>query len=212
MSGTYRGRVSPNERFGRWTVVRLSAYSRRGREYWDCVCDCGTTRPVCGFDLVKQTSKGCGCRRNEVSADLKRTHGRSGTAYYQVWREMKNRCSNPSVPSFADYGGRGIKVCERWQKFENFLADMGERPKGALIDRINNDGDYEPANCRWATRVESANNTRGNRPVEFNGERLTVAQWSRKIGLRQSTLWSRLFRYHWPVEKALVTPRHRPRD
>lgn len=121
---------------------------------------------------------------------------------YQAWADMKSRCSNPRQPKFAYYGGRGITVCERWLKFENFLADMGEAPEGLTLDRINNDGNYEPSNCRWATRFEQSNNTRLTSRITFNGATLSRSEWARRLGISSDTLAHRLKR-GWPLEKAL---------
>ena len=117
---------------------------------------------------------------------------------------MRDRCNNPNEPSFHRYGGRGIKVCERWNSsFENFLADMGERPDGMTIDRADNDGDYEPGNCKWATRKEQSWNTRRNRYFELNGENLIMSEWARRLGTSTDTIDMRL-KSGWPLEKALT--------
>lgn len=117
------------------------------------------------------------------------------------------RCNNPKSKDYTDYGGRGIRVCKRWvASLDNFIADMGEAPLGQSIDRIDNDGDYEPNNCRWAGATEQANNRRGNQFLTFNGETLTYSQWAREIGLKRGTLRSRIVVSGWSIEKALTTP------
>jgi hypothetical protein len=118
---------------------------------------------------------------------------------------MRQRCQQEYIKAYPRYGGRGIKVCERWESFENFLADMGERPAETSLDRINNDGDYEPGNCIWATREQQNANRRVSVWLEFNGERLTVAQWAKRVGLNYTTLWRRV-RAGWSHELALSTP------
>jgi hypothetical protein len=118
---------------------------------------------------------------------------------------MRSRCLNPSDQNFANYGGRGITVCERWRSFEAFLADMGERPPGHSVERKDNDGPYSPENCVWATRVEQANNSRRNLRVAFQGETLTATQWARRFGLRPQVVRWRLHR-GWPIERALAEP------
>lgn len=133
------------------------------------------------------------------------THGMTDTTTYNVWVNMRQRCANPNNPRFVDYGGRGIKVCERWRSFENFLADMGERPKGMTLERRDNDGDYDPSNCRWATRVEQATNKRNNSYLTYQGETLCVADWARRLGVRAQFLRVRLAR-GWPVEEVLGRP------
>jgi len=129
------------------------------------------------------------------------------TAEYDIWRSMRQRCSDVGCPRYEQYGARGIRVCERWNDYANFIADMGRRPpEKASIDRIDNSGDYTPENCRWATAKEQANNRSSNKIVEFNGERMTVSQWSSKIGIGYSALVKRLSK-GWSPQKALTTPK-----
>ena len=128
------------------------------------------------------------------------------TPTYICWGHISQRCINPKMKDFHKYGGRGITVCERWQKFENFLADMGERPGPEYsIDRIDNNGNYEPGNCRWATKMEQAKNTRQNRWLEYGGVRLHFADWARRLHINQSSLHRRI--KAWGVERALAAPR-----
>ncbi len=117
---------------------------------------------------------------------------------------MKKRCEDPKNQSFARYGGRGISVCERWQKFENFLEDMGLRPKGTSINRRNNDGNYEPENCEWATNEVQQNNRSDNHTLTLNGRTQTMAMWARETGLAWTTIKARINQLGWPVEKALT--------
>ncbi len=127
---------------------------------------------------------------------------------YVVWAGMIQRCTDPACKSYPRYGGRGITVCARWRhSFENFLADMGPRPGPAYsIDRIENDGNYEPGNCRWATEEEQRRNTRRNRFIEFNGVQKTMTEWERSLGMRRGTLQARLDQHRWPLELAITTP------
>lgn len=130
-------------------------------------------------------------------------HGRTGTRVYRIWCGMLFRCRH----KIRAYGRRGIAVCERWQTFENFLSDMGEPPtKRHSIDRINNDGDYEPGNCRWATQTEQARNTSTNTILEHDGRALTIAEWSEVTGIKEPTICVRLYELGWSVERALTTP------
>lgn len=125
---------------------------------------------------------------------------------YQVWASMKARCSNPKVRKWSTYGGRGIKVCERWQEFQNFHADMGPRPPGTTLDRYpNQDGDYEPGNCRWATHEEQHNNKRDNHRVTIAGRDQTIMQWARESGINKNTLLSRVVQ-GWPEAMLLIAP------
>lgn len=133
-------------------------------------------------------------------------HGLAKTPTHNAWRFMRARCENPNRPEYPNYGGRGIKVCERWQTFENFLADMGEMPEGLTLDRINNDGNYEPENCRWATYREQMQNKRSNVLLEFMGQRKTARQWSETLGLPYRTIRTRISR-GWTVERALTAPK-----
>lgn len=126
--------------------------------------------------------------------------------FYMVWKHMIQRCTDPSISNYYRYGGRGIKVCNRWQKYENFVLDMfPSYVRGLTLERINNDGNYEPENCRWATRKEQANNTRNIEKAKkytFNGITQTTRQWAEELGIKRTTLDMRLRHYKWPVEKA----------
>jgi hypothetical protein len=134
------------------------------------------------------------------------THGLTKSAEYGIWSAMKRRCYNTHCQDYPSYGGRGIKVCEAWLKFENFYADMGPRPSSAhSIDRLDNNGDYEPGNCRWSTPIAQARNTRRNVRLTFNGKTQTISEWAYELGFSQRTLQTRLKR-GWPIEAALTTP------
>lgn len=124
------------------------------------------------------------------------------TRTYRIWKKMRARCNEVRSVSYSRYGGRGITVCPRWDKFEAFLADMGECPPGLQIDRVDNGGNYEPGNCRWATRIEQANNRRSSRFLTVNGVRLTVSQWARVNGIHRSTIFGRL-RRGWAHDRAV---------
>ncbi len=137
-------------------------------------------------------------------------HGMARTSIYHTWRAMQDRCYNENLESFALWGGRGIKVCDRWTDqngFENFLSDMGDKPsRHHSIDRIDNDGNYEPSNCRWATKKEQAENRRPTRFLDFNGIRLSISGWSERLGVHRDMIVGRL-KLGWSIEDALTKPK-----
>lgn len=150
--------------FGRLTVVERAPPIRRGgssRTTWLCECECGRTIVVITDSLKSGNTRSCGCLHAETREARTTTHGMSGTKTYDAWCSAKSRCSNPNNPKYADYGGRGISMCAEWfESFEAFLSDMGPAPNGLELDRIDNDGNYEPGNCRWTTRKVQMNNRR----------------------------------------------------
>lgn len=148
-------------RFGRLHVVRFDQPSSGGRSTFACLCDCGNSIVVKAGNLVRGSTRSCGCLRREKSAERKRTHGQTRSPTYLTWVSMLQRCENPEAKGYEYYGGRGVTVCEAWHSYENFVADMGQRPKGRTLDRENPYGNYERGNCRWATPAEQAANKRG---------------------------------------------------
>jgi len=147
--------------FNRLTVINQSGVSATKKAIWECLCECGHKLNVVGSNLKNGNTKSCGCHKTELLNKSNKTHGLTDThEQYAVWRSMHGRCNNPKDKSYKRYGGRGIRVCDRWRDFSLFIKDMGERPsKKHSIDRINNDGNYESNNCRWSTSAEQAHNT-----------------------------------------------------
>lgn len=193
------------QRFGR--LVAFAPVFRVGQRrtaHWVCVCDCGEAKIVQAQSLRKGGTLSCGCLHRERSSCAATKHGHGGRSNrsrtYMRWYAMKQRCTNPKNIGYERYGGRGISFDPRWDKFENFLADMGEAPEKSQLDRIDNDGNYEPRNCRWVTATENANNKSRNRYIEVNGSRSTVADFSRAHGMKAVAVRARLNR-GWPPER-----------
>jgi hypothetical protein len=185
--------------FGRLTVIRRAENTPAHATRWECLCGCGNSVIVRRAALVSGMTRSCGCLQSDVAADTLRQvltkHGYSGTRIYGIWRTMVQRCTNPNSQDWYRYGGRGIAVCDSWRNFVNFLADMGECPNGFSIDRYpDNNGNYEPGNCRWASLEEQASNTSRNHWITFQGETLTLAQWARRFNISASTLIARIAR------------------
>lgn len=183
-------------RFGKLAVVTRHSVNGTGTVRWLCVCDCGAERVVSGDSLRRGVTTSCGCLQRELAAAKKRTHGLHGTPEYKAWDHIKDRCFNPGCDSYKDYGARGIMMCPEWRKsFDAFLAHVGPRPSAAhSIDRINNNGHYEPGNCRWATAAQQVRNRRNNRIVRYNGRIMTVADAADLCGLNRGSVYSRISR------------------
>lgn len=194
--------------FCRLTVLQRSSERLWGRITWDCVCSCGVQMRAITSSLRMGNTRSCGCLQKDAIREHGRppiTHGMSNTPTYRTWTCMMDRCYLETHKSYPRYGGAGIKVAIEWHTFEGFYKDMGVRPPGKTLDRIDNDKGYEPGNCRWATRKEQANNCRSNKMITFCGKTRTVSEWADKVGLHQDTLGQRL-KKGWSVERALMTP------
>jgi hypothetical protein len=198
-----------NQTFGRWTVLSRAENTTQGQTQWLCRCECGTERIVVSILLRRGITRSCGCLKQDRSVrDAKHGHAHSGaiTPTYWSWAGMIARCDNPKHRSYADYGGSGITVCERWHTFANFLADMGEKPEGCSIDRIDNAKGYLRDNCRWSTAKDQARNKRSNRMIEYDGKTRTIAEWAEILHIPQHTISDRL-RHGATIAQALsVTP------
>ena len=193
--------------FSRLRVIR-EAERMNGLRRWECVCDCGNLVTIHHRALKSGNTASCGCFRKESTAKQMTTHGcaKRGekSRLYRIWAGMLARCKIASASGYENYGGRGISVCDRWKKFENFLSDMGDCENNTLtIERKDNDGDYETGNCRWATRLEQGANKRNNRLVEHEGVSMTICEWSRHLGISPATLIEALDKH--PIEYALRT-------
>lgn len=151
--------------FGRLTVINFD-YVHKGKAYWLCECKCGNRKVIVGVNLITGNAKSCGCYNSEVaskrSIERNTIHGQYNSPTYNSWCSMMQRCTNKNYKRYKDYGGRGITVCNRWYIFENFLEDMGERPEGLSLDRIDNEGNYESGNCKWSISKEQSSNRRNN--------------------------------------------------
>lgn len=182
------------QKYGKLTV----AGSIDGK--WSCLCDCGGVKTVTTKQLRSGQTASCGCALSEMLRLRNSTHGLSRDPAYRSWKDMRSRCNTPTDSDYKDYGGRGIKVCDRWSDFAAFLADMGPRPFGMSVDRKDVNGNYEPSNCRWADAKTQANNKRSNHFIEWGERRQTLAAWCAETGVDQSKARYRL-RMKWPVEK-----------
>lgn len=192
--------VKPGSVFNELTVI--SEIEGAGTTYYTCKCSCGNNVVVSRGNLVGNKVKSCGCIRGKK----KTTHAASKSLLYGIYITMKARCCNKNDTDYANYGGRGIYVCDRWlEGFENFRDDMGERPVGRSLDRINNDGPYSPDNCRWATNREQSLNTRSNHRVIIGATSYTLTELSEIVGISRSVISSRI-KNNWSIEDATLTP------
>lgn len=197
------------QRFGRLVAVEKSP-NKRGRTAWKCVCDCGNEIIVTTTDLRRGHTRSCGCIHSERmhGNKMRETHGDTHTSLYKTWSAMKQRTSNPKTINYELYGGKGVGVCEKWLKYENFKAWATENgyEEGLTLDRIDGNGDYCPENCRWVDWETQQNNRCNNRLITFNGKTQTMSQWAREIGIKPRTLFARIDNKGWSIEKALTTP------
>lgn len=193
------------QRFGRMVVMSLSPIrATDGKPQWLLRCDCGSDVHLATTRLRSMGQISCGCATHYKGKNT--THGLSKTPTYQAWGAMLDRCTNPKNARFNRYGGRGINVCERWRSFENFIADMGEKPAGKSLDRFpDTNGNYEPGNCRWATAVQQGRNRARTVYVEFRGERRPATEWAEILGFPRWTITCRLHQ-GWTPERALTQP------
>lgn len=196
-------------KFGRIRVVSFAGkFGNRPRSFWNCVCDCGNHKVINGGSLpCKNGTRSCGCIGRESTSKRSRTHGMTRTPTWVSWQSIIQRCYDPKSSNYPRYGSRGIRMCERWRNsFESFLEDVGIRPSlKHSIDRINNDGNYEPENCRWSTDREQSRNRSTNKNITFNGKTQCVRAWEIEMNLKPSTIHARIKR-GWSIERSISTP------
>lgn len=191
--------------FGLLTAIRVAfTHPRQGRQ-WECICSCGNRVVVSLGNLTSGNSTSCGCKARKAVTDRSTTHGetrsRKRSPEYQIWASMIQRCTNPKAKRYADYGGRGITVCDRWRKFESFLADMGRRPfPDYELDRINNDEGYCKGNCRWTSSVQQNRNKRTNKVISTPVGEMLLCEAASVSGLSHETLRKRIAR-GWPINR-----------
>ena len=189
-------------RYGRLVFVGPGSRS----SHWVFQCDCGSPQKETWHGPVRKgTVQSCGCLWRETVPGSNTTHGMTNTRIYRLWSMMHDRCRNPRNKRYESYGARGIAVCERWASFETFYADMGDRPEGKTLNRIDNDGPYAPWNCEWGTDKEQARNKRDNKLLTFQGKTQPLAAWAEELGLNYNTLNTRVQR-GWSDERVLGTP------
>lgn len=185
------------QKFERLTVIARAENSPSGMTKWLCRCDCGAERIVFAKHLRSGATKSCGCFSADLVTKRNFKHGQTNTRLFSIWQNMKDRCFNPNNDKYSYYGGRGITVCKEWvedfMNFYNWAMSNGYEDR-LTIDRIDNNKNYEPSNCRWATIICQANNKRSNRVVSYNGEDHTLAEWSRILKINSSTLGTRFHR------------------
>jgi hypothetical protein len=190
-------------RFGKLIVLSRSHQDRFSAYHWKCKCECGNETIIHGSHLNRGITKSCGCGI-ALTASLPRTHGATYTPLYRRWRAILARTKNPHNSNFRNYGGRGIEVCKRWEKFENFRDDMSCTFEPHLeIERMDVNGNYSPENCKWATKAEQSLNKRTNHRIEWRDETLTVQEWGQRLGIKPNTIIFRL-RRGWSIDRALL--------
>ncbi len=189
--------------FGKLLVVKFAGTGTgtKTRSYWECKCSCGKTTIVERWKLCNGYTRSCSCLRGNSG----RIHGLYGTSEHNSWASMRKRCLDTNWHAYHRYGGRGIKICKRWESFLNFLKDMGAKPSAKhSLDRINNDKDYCPSNCRWATPLQQGGNTSRVIFLEHDGKRQSLPDWAREKNIKRATLRARIFAQNWSIEDALT--------
>lgn len=191
--------------YGRWTALSFVRVDKKQHSaIWRCRCDCGVEREVASSSFSQNGTKSCGCFNREVAAARQYKHGRAGTSTFKIWCAMRERCSSPRVKAYKNYGARGISVCERWESFENFIADMGERPDGLTLERKNNLLGYSKDNCVWATPHAQARNKRNNILVCWDDHVMVLKDAAKHFGVNYQLAHNRIRKLGWSVSDALT--------
>lgn len=196
------------KRFGRLTVVEYDSCNQHGKSMWNCRCECGNTCLVRGTRLTSGHTKSCGCYSQDITKVRATTHGLSNTRLYNIWRVMRKRCDYENGANYKHYGAKGIRVCAEWYNFENFRdwAITNGYEDGLTIDRIDNNGNYTPENCRWVDMKAQSRNTSRNKLITFRGETHCMQDWADILGINYRTIQQRINVYGWSAERALTTP------
>lgn len=203
------------KKFGRLTVKEKSDNDQNGKSRWLCICGCGVEKTIYGHSSRSNHTKSCGCLNKEIVSQMGKLNKRHGhtnknSKTYRAWTGMRDRCNNKNNKRYEDYGGRGIKVCERWSNkkngFENFLEDIGEIPKDRYLCRVRINGNYFPKNCKLSRREEQSKNKRTTRLITFNNKTQCLADWAVELNINYETLWARIYKYGWSIQKAFTRP------
>lgn len=195
------------QKFGLLTAIKPIEKGKNGTK-WLCQCECGNFHTTTVTYLLNGDCKSCGCYKYEPFKEMITKHGMTGTRIYSIWNSMRNRCNNPNALRYKDYGGRGIKCCEEWNDFKEFLkwANSNGYKDDLTLDRIDNNKSYCPDNCRWVTMEQQQYNKRTTHYLTYNGETKSMAEWAKEKNMCFQTLAARINNYNWTVEQALETP------
>ena len=194
-----------NKKIGRWTVLREGTRDKYNHLRWVCECECGIVKEVTGSSLRRGESRSCGCLKNELQSERNFKHGESDTRLYKIWGGIKSRVSNKNDTTFEHYGGRGIKICDEWIEyvpFRDWSLSNGYTDE-LSIDRIDVDGNYEPSNCRWISMEKQMSNMTTNNLITYKGRTKTLTEWSDSLGIKRSTLSSRIHRQGMSFQEAI---------
>lgn len=198
-----------NKKFGRLVVLKKLSTDKYGNYYWLCKCGCGEEKSIRGNSLKSGATQSCGCLQKEIIIERLTKHRHAirekRSRVYRTWQNMIQRCTNLKHNCYKDYGGRGIQVCKRWRKFENFLEDMGIPENGLTLDRIDNNGNYCKENCSWVTSKQNNRNKRNNHLETYREKTQCLMEWAEEFSINYNTLYKRLC-LGWSIAKALTTP------